>query len=234
MGVEEYRGSEQYARAKRAQVTLNELWARHVPSTHVVFQAMHPGWADTPGVRTALPEISLDRRSAAAFTRTGRRHHRLAGLRRAGRAVVRRVLARSPAAKDPSLAAHPPLGHGAPTGTPVDLVRRAQRRRSGTTRMTPARLSGGDRIAIVGSGIAGLTCAHVLGPHHDVVLFEADGRLGGHANTVDVDDPLAGRLAVDTGFIVHNDRTLPTPGRSVRATRRRDDRHDDEFRRHRS
>ena len=65
------------------------------------------------------------------------------------------------------------------------------------------------RIAVIGSGISGLTCAHVLGPHHDVVLFEADHRLGGHSNTVDVDDPVAGRLAVDTGFIVHNDRNYP-------------------------
>ena len=62
---------------------------------------------------------------------------------------------------------------------------------------------------MIGSGISGLACAHVLGPHHDVVVFEADHRLGGHANTVDVDDPVAGRLAVDTGFIVHNDRNYP-------------------------
>jgi predicted NAD/FAD-binding protein len=66
-----------------------------------------------------------------------------------------------------------------------------------------------ERIAIVGSGIAGLACAHVLGPHHDVVLFESEPRLGGHSNTVDVDDPAAGTLAVDTGFIVHNDRNYP-------------------------
>lgn len=66
-----------------------------------------------------------------------------------------------------------------------------------------------ERIAVVGSGIAGLACAHVLGPHHDVVLFEAAPRLGGHSNTVDVDDPAAGRIAVDTGFIVHNDRNYP-------------------------
>ncbi len=66
-----------------------------------------------------------------------------------------------------------------------------------------------ERIAVVGSGIAGLTCAHVLGPHHDVVLFEADTRLGGHSNTVDVDDPVAGNVPVDTGFIVHNDRNYP-------------------------
>ncbi|MDH5289382.1 MAG: FAD-dependent oxidoreductase, partial [Acidimicrobiia bacterium] len=65
------------------------------------------------------------------------------------------------------------------------------------------------RLAVVGSGVAGLACAHLLGPHHDVVLFEADRRLGGHANTVDVDDPAAGPLAVDTGFIVHNDRNYP-------------------------
>ncbi len=65
------------------------------------------------------------------------------------------------------------------------------------------------RIAIIGSGIAGLTCAHVLGPHHDVTLFEAGHRLGGHSNTVDVQDPVAGMMAVDTGFIVHNDRNYP-------------------------
>ena len=66
-----------------------------------------------------------------------------------------------------------------------------------------------ERIAVVGSGIAGLTCAHVLGPHHDVVLYEADGRLGGHSNTVEVEDPVAGTIALDTGFIVHNDRNYP-------------------------
>lgn len=65
------------------------------------------------------------------------------------------------------------------------------------------------RVAVIGSGISGLTCAHVLGPHHDVVLFEAERRLGGHSNTIDVDDPIAGRLAIDTGFIVHNDRNYP-------------------------
>lgn len=54
MGAD-YRGSEQYARVKRAQVTLNEMWARRVPSDEVVFHAMHPGWADTPGVRDSLP-----------------------------------------------------------------------------------------------------------------------------------------------------------------------------------
>lgn len=53
--ADDYKGSEQYARAKRAQVTLNEMWAERLPASKVVFQAMHPGWADTPGVRESLP-----------------------------------------------------------------------------------------------------------------------------------------------------------------------------------
>lgn len=65
------------------------------------------------------------------------------------------------------------------------------------------------KIAIIGSGISGLICAHVLGPHHQVTLYEADGRLGGHSNTVEVDDPSAGTIGIDTGFIVHNDRNYP-------------------------
>jgi uncharacterized protein len=76
-------------------------------------------------------------------------------------------------------------------------------------RQPPTPAVGRERIAIVGSGIAGLACAHVLGPHHDVVLYEAAARLGGHSNTVDVEDPAAGEIAVDTGFIVHNDRNYP-------------------------
>ncbi len=65
------------------------------------------------------------------------------------------------------------------------------------------------KIAVVGSGIAGLTCAHVLGPHREVTLFEASDRLGGHSNTVTIEDPEVGPLGVDTGFIVHNDRNYP-------------------------
>ena len=65
------------------------------------------------------------------------------------------------------------------------------------------------KIGVIGSGVAGLTCAHVLGPHHEVTLFEAQDRLGGHANTVTVEDPVAGPVDIDTGFIVHNDRNYP-------------------------
>lgn len=50
-----YRGALQYALAKRAQVTLNELWDQRFSDSGIVFHAMHPGWADTPGVATSLP-----------------------------------------------------------------------------------------------------------------------------------------------------------------------------------
>jgi predicted NAD/FAD-binding protein len=64
------------------------------------------------------------------------------------------------------------------------------------------------KIAIVGSGIAGLTCAHLLHRRHEITLFEADDRLGGHTNTIRVDLPDETHH-VDTGFIVHNDRNYP-------------------------
>lgn len=68
------------------------------------------------------------------------------------------------------------------------------------------------RIAVVGSGVAGLTAAYVAShPGNDVrvTLIEADTRLGGHADTHDVTDPTGRELAIDTGFIVHNRRTYP-------------------------
>jgi hypothetical protein len=63
-------------------------------------------------------------------------------------------------------------------------------------------------IAIIGSGIAGLTCAWRLAGHHQVTLFEADPRIGGHTATVDIATS-QGTYAIDTGFIVYNDRTYP-------------------------
>ena len=64
------------------------------------------------------------------------------------------------------------------------------------------------KIAIIGSGIAGLTCAHLLNRQHDISVFEAASWIGGHTHTVDVH--LRGcDYAVDTGFIVFNDWTYP-------------------------
>ena len=53
-----YQGAKQYARAKRAQVILNELWASRVQPAQVVFHALHPGWVNTPGITEALPGFS--------------------------------------------------------------------------------------------------------------------------------------------------------------------------------
>ncbi len=57
MADADYRGSVAYARAKRAQVTLNQMWGERMSGTGVMFHALHPGWADTPGVREALPKF---------------------------------------------------------------------------------------------------------------------------------------------------------------------------------
>ena len=61
-----------------------------------------------------------------------------------------------------------------------------------------------ERVAVVGAGVSGLTAAYLLQRRYDVTLFEAEGRLGGHAHTHELDT-----VAVDSGFIVHNDVTYP-------------------------
>src|SRR5206468_9894397 len=80
----------------------------------------------------------------------------------------------------------------------------AARRRLGRRRPGGRRV----RIAIIGTGVSGLVAAHRLHPHHDITVFEADDRIGGHTNTVDVE--IDGQVVpVDTGFIVCNERTYP-------------------------
>ena len=64
------------------------------------------------------------------------------------------------------------------------------------------------KIAIIGGGISGLTAGYRLHEHFDVTLFESNSYIGGHTNTIDVETD-EGQVAVDTGFIVFNDRTYP-------------------------
>jgi predicted NAD/FAD-binding protein len=73
--------------------------------------------------------------------------------------------------------------------------------------MTQARAA--RRVAVVGSGVAGLTAAYLLRRTSDVTLFEADGRLGGHAHTHRLTAGDGRTHLVDSGFIVHNVRAYP-------------------------
>ena len=72
-----------------------------------------------------------------------------------------------------------------------------------------SRREAGRRTAVIGSGVAGLTAAYVLGRAHRVSLYEADDRLGGHAHTHDLTSSDGRVHRVDSGFIVHNRRTYP-------------------------
>jgi predicted NAD/FAD-binding protein len=65
------------------------------------------------------------------------------------------------------------------------------------------------KIAVIGSGISGLSCAWALSQKHHVTLIEQDNRLGGHTNTFSVTQPDGSFLGVDTGFIVHNPAAYP-------------------------
>lgn len=64
------------------------------------------------------------------------------------------------------------------------------------------------KIAIVGTGISGLTCGYYLHKDHEVTLYEANDYIGGHTATIDIEHN-GKQYAVDTGFIVYNDRTYP-------------------------
>src|SRR4051812_20744617 len=71
------------------------------------------------------------------------------------------------------------------------------------------------RVAVIGAGISGLAAAYYLTLKHEVTVFEREERIGGHTNTVVVDSS-AGPLPIDTGFIVHNEKTYPNFCRLMR------------------
>ena len=65
------------------------------------------------------------------------------------------------------------------------------------------------KIAIIGTGISGLTCAYLLNRRHEITVFEASNNIGGHTATVDITMPDGEQQAIDTGFIVYNEWTYP-------------------------
>lgn len=64
------------------------------------------------------------------------------------------------------------------------------------------------KIAVIGAGVAGLTAAHILSKKYEITLIEKDNRIGGHTNTINVEEK-GKEIGVDTGFIVLNDRNYP-------------------------
>ena len=65
------------------------------------------------------------------------------------------------------------------------------------------------KIAIIGSGIAGLSAAHVLQKKYQITLFEKNNKLGGHTNTHTISSGIDEGLEIDTGFIVMNHKNYP-------------------------
>ena len=188
-----------YANAKRAEVVLNELWSRHPAGRGIHFHAMHPGWADTPGVQTSLPRFRRVMRPLLRSAEQG--------------ADTTAWLAGAPEALESNGAFWLDRRPRSTTVFPWTRTSDAEAERlwNWCTARAGARVERGARvvrIAIVGTGVSGLVAAHQLHPHHDLTVFEADARVGGHANTVDVEiDGVT--HGVDTGFIVYNDANYP-------------------------
>ena len=80
LGPDGFDGARAYALAKRAQVVLNEQWAQRHPAV-ASFQAMHPGWVDTPGLRASLPRFAKVMGPGLRTTDRGHRHARVVGVR---------------------------------------------------------------------------------------------------------------------------------------------------------
>ena len=74
--------------------------------------------------------------------------------------------------------------------------------------MASKRQSTRTSIGIVGTGIAGMGCAHFLHKTHDIAIYEQNNYVGGHTNTVTVDED-GTEIPIDTGFMVYNEVTYP-------------------------
>ena len=77
------------------------------------------------------------------------------------------------------------------------------------------------KIAVIGSGISGLSAAWLLNQKHSVTVYEANDYIGGHTNTIEIVDN-GQMVAVDTGFIVYNEPAYPNPDAFIRSSGRRD------------
>ena len=108
----DYDGVKAYARCKRAQVALAGEWTRRLAGTGVTVNAMHPGWADTPGLRDALPGFSRVLSPILRTPRRGRRHDRVACGGAGSRRHERQVLPRPPREGDSPAAPHAPPRRG--------------------------------------------------------------------------------------------------------------------------
>ena len=121
----EFDGPTVYARTKRAEVILTEMWAQRLAGTGVTVHAMHPGWVDTGGLESVAAAVPQRDPTTAPRSSGGRRHDRLAGSRRGACGQLRRVLARPPAPPHPPAAEDPETE--AEREPSVGAVRRAQR-----------------------------------------------------------------------------------------------------------
>ncbi|MGZ8704034.1 MAG: SDR family NAD(P)-dependent oxidoreductase [Aeromicrobium sp.] len=127
MGPDGYNGTTAYARAKRAQVTLAEMWADRLRTDHIAVHSMHPGWTDTPGVERSLPTFRrvvgplLRSPSAGADTILWLTADDGEPIEDDGP-----LLARSPTPADPPAPLHPPVRHRGRAATSVGLVCRAR------------------------------------------------------------------------------------------------------------
>ena len=151
-----------------AQVVLNELWSRHPAGRGSSFHAMHPGWADTPGVQSRCPgfDASCDR-SCVSAEQGADTMAWLAGAPEARGIATARSGSIGGAGRR-RCCPGPRTSDAEPERLWDWCVDTFRRRRRRSRRVV--------RIAIVGTGVSGLVAAHRLHADHDLTIFEADAR----------------------------------------------------------